>query len=297
MASPSTVHAHLATLERALAARGIRSTAIIMPPGEKTKSYQHLAELCDKLLAAGQQAVSMSRFRPNIVLGNAPGQQAVVAHQADLGIAFDGDGDRVIMVDHLGNVVDGDEILYVLARQRQLTGSLRGPVVGTVMSNFGLQQAFEKLGIPFERAAVGDRYVLERLRASNGVVGGETSGHTICLDRSRTGDGIVTALQVLEAMLMRKQTLAELVGDVSKLPQVLLNVPVTGKAKPLLDDPAVKAVAQGVEASLVGRGRLLLRASGTEPVVRVMVEATEHAVAVEAAERLAETVRAAAAAR
>lgn len=224
-------------------------------------------------------------------------QAAVLAHGADIGIALDGDGDRCLLVRADGVVVDGDEILYVLARQRQLTGSLRGPVVGTVMSNFGLEQAFEKLGIPFERAAVGDRYVLERLRASNGLVGGETSGHTICLDRSRTGDGIVTALQVLEAMLMRKQSLAQLVSDMSKLPQVLLNVPVTGKAKPLLDDAAVRTAAQAVEASLVGRGRLLLRASGTEPVVRVMVEATDHAVATEAAGRLAETVRAAAAAR
>jgi len=224
-------------------------------------------------------------------------QAAVLAHGADIGIALDGDGDRCLLVRADGVAVDGDEILYVLARQRQLTGSLRGPVVGTVMSNFGLEQAFEKLGILFERAAVGDRYVLERLRASNGLVGGETSGHTICLDRSRTGDGIVTALQVLEAMLMHKQSLAQLVGDMSKLPQVLLNVPVTGKAKPLLDDAAVRTAARAVEASLVGRGRLLLRASGTEPVIRVMVEAADHAVAIEAAERLAETVRAAAAAR
>ena len=222
-------------------------------------------------------------------------QAAVLAHGADIGIALDGDGDRCLLVRADGVTVDGDEILYVLARQRQLMDSLRGPVVGTVMSNWGLEQAFATLGISFERAAVGDRYVLERLRACNGLVGGETSGHTICLDRSRTGDGIVTALQVLEAMLMHGKTLAELVGGMSKLPQVLLNVPVTGKAKPLLDDPAVREMARSVETSLLGRGRLLLRASGTEPVVRVMVEATEQAVAVEAAERLAETVRVAAA--
>lgn len=224
-------------------------------------------------------------------------QAAVAMHGADVGIALDGDGDRCLLVRADGVAVDGDEILYVLARQRQLAGSLRGPVVGTVMSNFGLEQAFGKLGIAFERAAVGDRHVLERLRARDGLIGGETSGHTICLDRARTGDGIVTALQVLEAMLVRRQTLAQLVADMRKLPQVLINVPVTGKAGALLEHPSVKAVARDVEAGLAGRGRLLLRASGTEPVLRVMVEATERAVAVETAERLSVAVRAAAAAR
>ena len=164
------------------------------------------------------------------------------------------------------------------------------------MSNFGLEQALLRLEIPFERAAVGDRHVLERLRARHGVVGGETSGHTICLDRSRTGDGIITALQVLEALLVQGQTLAQMVGGMVKLPQVLLNVPVSGKAKPLLDDMTVQAAARAVEASLVGRGRLLLRASGTEPVVRVMVEATEEPVAAAAAKQMAEAVRMAAAA-
>ena len=223
-------------------------------------------------------------------------QAAVLAHGADMGIALDGDGDRCLLVRADGVAVDGDEILYVLARQRHLTGSLRGPVVGTVMSNFGLEQALLRLEIPFERASVGDRHVLERLRARHGVVGGETSGHTICLDRSRTGDGIITALQVLEALLVQGQTLAQIVGGMIKLPQVLLNVPVTGKAKPLLDDMTVQAAARAVEASLVGRGRLLLRASGTEPVVRVMVEATEEPVAAAAAKQMAEALRVAAAA-
>ncbi len=223
-------------------------------------------------------------------------QAAVLAHGADMGIALDGDGDRCLLVRADGVAVDGDEILYVLARQRHLTGTLRGPVVGTVMSNFGLEQALLRLEIPFERAAVGDRHVLERLRARHGVVGGETSGHTICLDRSRTGDGIITALQVLEALLAQGQTLAQMVGGMIKLPQVLLNVPVSGKAKPLLDDITVREAACAVEASLVGRGRLLLRASGTEPVVRVMVEAAEEPVAAAAAKQMAEALRVAAAA-
>lgn len=224
-------------------------------------------------------------------------QAAVLAQGADLGVALDGDGDRCLLVRADGTVVDGDEILFVLARERQRSGSLRGPVVGTVMSNFGLERAFAELDIPFERAAVGDRHVLERLRAGNGIVGGETSGHTICLDRARTGDGIITALQVLEAMASSGQTLAQLVSGMSKLPQVLLNVPVSGRARDVLDVVGVRVVAEAVEASLRGRGRLLLRASGTEPVVRVMVEAAEQVVAVEAAERVADSVRAAAAVR
>lgn len=220
---------------------------------------------------------------------------AVIHHRADIGIALDGDGDRCLMVRADGRPVDGDEILYVLARQRQLSGTLRGPVIGTVMSNFGLERALVEHGIAFERVAVGDRHVLERLRASAGVIGGETSGHTICLDCARTGDGIITALQVLEAMQIRGLSLAELVQGMVKLPQVLLNVPVTGKAKPLLEHPLVVAAAAEVEGWLAGRGRLLLRASGTEPVLRVMVEANKLEDANEAAERLAKVVREAAA--
>ncbi|WP_428385062.1 phosphoglucosamine mutase [Nevskia ramosa] len=221
---------------------------------------------------------------------------AVAHHRADIGIALDGDGDRCLMVRADGRSVDGDEILYVLARQRQLSGSLRGPVIGTVMSNYGLERAFAGHGIAFERAAVGDRYVLERLRATGGIIGGETSGHTICLDRARTGDGIITALQVLEAMQIQGLSLAELVQGMAKLPQVLLNVPVTGKAKPLLEHALVLAAATEVEKWLAGRGRLLLRASGTEPVLRVMVEANDPDDANKAAERLATAVRQAAAA-
>ncbi len=217
-------------------------------------------------------------------------QAAVIHHRADIGIALDGDGDRCLLVRADGQAVDGDEILYVLARQRQLSGSLQGPVVGTVMSNYGLQRAFADHGIAFERAAVGDRHVLEKLRASGGLIGGETSGHTICLDRARTGDGIVTALQVLEAMQNRGLSLAELVGGMVKLPQVLLNVPVSGKAKPLLEHALVRDAASEVEQWLAGRGRLLLRASGTEPVLRVMVEANVLIDAQNAADRLAAAV-------
>lgn len=220
---------------------------------------------------------------------------AVVEAKADLGIALDGDGDRCLLVTRDGCTVDGDEILFVIARQRLRTGTLRGPVVGTVMSNYGLEQAFGTLGVPFERAAVGDRHVLERLREADGIIGGETSGHTICLDRARTGDGIVTALQVIEAMQAEGRSLAELVTGMSKLPQVLLNVPVQGKAKPILDQPVVRAAAQAVEAELQGRGRILLRASGTEPLIRVMVEAQDEAETRAAAERLAVAVKQAAA--
>ncbi|GAC1625567.1 MAG: phosphoglucosamine mutase [Nevskia sp.] len=221
---------------------------------------------------------------------------SVRAQGADLGIALDGDGDRCLMVTADGVAVDGDEILYVVARQRLETGTLRGPVVGTVMSNLGLEQALTALGIGFERAAVGDRHVLERLRASGGIIGGETSGHTICLDRARTGDGIITALQVLEAMQRSSLPLSALIGDMRKLPQILLNVPVTGKAKPVLESPAMVAALRAVEQELQGRGRVLLRASGTEPVIRVMVEAEELGETQAAAERLATAVRESAAA-
>ncbi|MDR3414771.1 MAG: phosphoglucosamine mutase [Nevskia sp.] len=221
---------------------------------------------------------------------------AVREHGADLGVALDGDADRCMMVTADGQEVDGDEILFVIARQRLKAGALRGPVVGTVMSNLGLERAFAALGVPFERAAVGDRYVLERLRASGGLIGGETSGHTLCLDRTSTGDGIITSLQVLEAMRTEQATLAQLVSGMSKYPQVLINVPVQGHAKRVLELPPVTAALQECESGLHGRGRVLLRASGTEPLIRVMVEAQDGAETQQAAERLAQAVRIAAAA-
>lgn len=221
-------------------------------------------------------------------------QAAVREHGADLGIALDGDGDRCLLVDRDGREVDGDEVLFLLARERHRLKTLRGPVVGTLMSNLGLENALRALGIDFLRAKVGDRYVLELLKAHGGIVGGETSGHTLCLDRFNTGDGIVTALQVLEVLAESGKTLAELVAGMHKYPQVLINVPVTGKAAPVLEAEAVKAAVRAAEAELGRRGRVLLRASGTEPLVRVMVEAETAPLAQGSADAIAERVREAA---
>ena len=195
----------------------------------------------------------------------------VVEIGADAGIAFDGDGDRVIMVDANGDIVDGDEMLYVIAKTGLPKGRLSGGVVGTVMSNFGLERALETCGIPFERAAVGDRYVLELMRARGWQLGGEASGHLVCLALTTTGDGIVSALQVLVAMVESGRSLAELRNGMQKLPQAMVNVRIDNPggiaANPLVDD-----AIRGIEARLNGRGRVVIRPSGTEPVVRVMVE-------------------------
>lgn len=218
--------------------------------------------------------------------------KAVRDEGADAGIALDGDGDRCIMADATGAVVDGDQLLYVIARARQAEGALRGPVVGTLMSNLGLELALGRLGITFERAAVGDRYVFERLQAVDGLLGGESSGHILCLDRTSTGDGIVSALQVLAAMVTGQSTLRELVADVEKCPQVLVNVPVAnGAAQGLLNDDTVTAAVADIEREFGGGGRVLLRPSGTEPLIRVMVEGLDEAAVREAAHRLADSVR------
>jgi phosphoglucosamine mutase len=211
-----------------------------------------------------------------------------------VGIALDGDGDRLVMVDHLGRLVDGDQLLYVLARARQDEGTLRGPVVGTLMSNFGLEKALGGLGIPFRRANVGDRYVLALLREEGGMLGGETSGHLLCLDRTTTGDGLVSALQVLAVMKHTGRSLAQLVAGMEKYPQVMINVR-TAKRVDLKADAGVQRVQAEVEARLAGAGRVVLRASGTEPVIRVMVEASDADTARAEAEALAVAVRAAAA--
>ncbi|MBI2382811.1 MAG: phosphoglucosamine mutase [Gammaproteobacteria bacterium] len=221
-------------------------------------------------------------------------RKAVAAHKADLGVALDGDADRCLMVAADGREVDGDEILYVIARQRLRAGTLRGPVVGTVMSNLGLEQALRKDGVAFERAKVGDRYVMEMLKAKGGILGGETSGHTICLDRTTTGDGTVTALQVLAAMLEEGRGLAELTAALHKCPQVLINVRVGRSAKSVLEDAGVRAAEAAAHRRLGARGRVLLRASGTEPLIRVMVEADDAALAQAAAEEIAGAVRGAA---
>ena len=219
-------------------------------------------------------------------------QLTVPGVRAHLGVALDGDGDRVVLVDHLGRLVDGDQLLYIIARARQEAGALTGPVVGTVMSNLGLEVALRERGIEFRRAAVGDRYVLSLLRESGGLLGGETSGHILCLDQTTTGDGLVSALQVLAVMRTSGRSLAELAAPMRKFPQVLLNVRVAERFDPSTV-PAVCAAVQRVEARLGATGRVVLRASGTEPVIRVMVEGREEEKAKAAAAELAEVVRSA----
>jgi phosphoglucosamine mutase len=198
-------------------------------------------------------------------------QLTVPGVRAQVGLALDGDGDRVVMVDELGRCVDGDQLLYILSTARHAAGELKGPVVGTVMSNLGLEHALAKRGIEFRRAQVGDRYVLAMLNEAGGTLGGETSGHILCLDKTTTGDGLVSALQVLAVMKSTGAGLAELSAPMSKYPQVLLNVRVATRFDPMTE-PSVVAVADAVERQFNGRGRIVLRASGTEPVIRVMVE-------------------------
>lgn len=213
---------------------------------------------------------------------------------ADLGIAFDGDGDRVMFIDGDGVVRDGDDLLYVLARDWKQTGRLAGPVVGTLMTNYGLERALEREGIAFVRARVGDRYVHQQLVAHGGVLGGEASGHMLCLDRSGTGDGIVSALQVLEVLRRRGISLREAVQGLERVPQKTVNVRyAVGAAKPA-DAPSVQAALVAAQSAVSGRGRAFLRPSGTEPVVRVTVEADDATLMQNTLDALAEAVRAAA---
>jgi phosphoglucosamine mutase len=219
----------------------------------------------------------------------------VAGVRADAGIALDGDGDRVVMVDHRGQSVDGDQLLYLLARARLASGELRGPVVGTVMSNLGLELALAELGVPFLRAPVGDRHVLQLLRTHNGMLGGETSGHLLCLEKTTTGDGLIAALQVLAVMKSTGRTLAELASGMRHFPQKLVNVRVSRPFDAAADAGVAAAVA-AVEKSLGARGRVVLRASGTEPVIRVMVEGEDEQTVARHAAALAQAVTAAAAA-
>ncbi len=221
-------------------------------------------------------------------------QLTVPGVRAQVGVALDGDGDRVVMVDELGRCVDGDQLLYILAVARQEEGTLDGPVVGTVMSNLGLERAFAERGIEFLRAPVGDRYVLGLLNEAGGTLGGETSGHILCLDKTTTGDGLVSALQVLAVMKRRGTSLAELAAGMPKYPQTLLNVRVARRFDPQTS-PAVVEAAGAVERRFEGRGRIVLRASGTEPVIRVMVEGYDAALVKRGAREIAAVVEAVAA--
>ncbi|HOB61994.1 MAG TPA: phosphoglucosamine mutase [Candidatus Competibacteraceae bacterium] len=216
-------------------------------------------------------------------------RERVQAEGADLGIALDGDGDRVIMIDHKGEILDGDELLFIIARDRLRAGSRFNAVVGTLMTNLGLEVALRALGLDLHRVKVGDRYVMERLLAENLILGGENSGHIICLDRTTTGDGIISALQVLAAMLRSGKNLHDLKAGMTKYPQVLVNVTVTGEVD--LQRTAIVEAVRAVEDQLGDRGRVLLRPSGTEPVVRVMVEGADAATVERHAHDLAAVVR------
>ena len=218
-------------------------------------------------------------------------RKAVVEFKAQIGIALDGDGDRLIMADAEGKLYDGDQLLYIIAKHRQGLGKMQGGVVGTLMTNLAFEHAMAKLGIPFARAKVGDRYVMEVLQEKKWQLGGENSGHIICLDKHSTGDGIVSALQVLCALRTKQQTLAQAAAELHMYPQVLINVKVTGKAAELLEQPLVKSEVAKVERILEGKGRVLLRPSGTEPLLRVMVEGEDGVLVKQCAERIAEAVR------
>lgn len=217
-------------------------------------------------------------------------QKRVLEEGADVGLAFDGDGDRIIMVDHQGLKVDGDQILYIIAREALRQGQLRGGAVGTLMSNMGLEIALKQLGIPFVRAKVGDRYVLEKLQEKGWRLGAENSGHIILLDKTTTGDGIVAGLQVLSAMVRNHMSLHDLCSGMKLLPQILVNVRFVGSHDPL-QTPEVQKVAKAVEEELAGKGRVLLRKSGTEPLIRVMVEGENEEQVTAMANRIADAVK------
>ncbi len=222
-------------------------------------------------------------------LGNL--QKAVKTYRANIGVALDGDGDRLMMVDEKGEVIDGDEILAIIAKHRLDRDGLKADVVGTLMSNLGLEKAIKKMKLGFHRADVGDRYVMEQLRACSGVIGGEGSGHIIIRDRIETGDGTIAALQVMHALIDSDKPLHELKKIMSKYPQILINVPI--KEKINLDESAeIQQAVKDVETTLGSRGRVLLRASGTEPLIRVMVEGEDLEETTALAEQIADAVRA-----
>ncbi len=219
-------------------------------------------------------------------------QEHVVRSGSDLGIALDGDGDRVVFADEDGELVDGDELLYIIASARKAAGTFTGGVVGTVMTNFGLELAFAELGIPFIRTAVGDRHIHRALIENGWTLGGEASGHLLSLDRTSTGDGIVSALQVLEVMVKSGKSLKELRQGMQKFPQTMINVPVSESGRQLFRDSAViNNAVRDVEAELNGKGRVILRPSGTEPLIRVTLEGADPDQVERLANQLADTVR------
>ncbi len=248
------------------------------------------------LMELGAEVVSMGNEPDGLNINLACGatdterlQTIVKAHKADLGIALDGDGDRLIMVDRNGKQVDGDEILYVIAQDRKQQGHLTGGVIGTSMSNLGLEHALAELNIDFKRANVGDRYVLEMLHQNGWQLGGESSGHIICLDQTTTGDGIISALQVLSAMVNSEKDLHELLEGMAKYPQHMINVRLKERFNPDESEKVQVAVKQA-ETELQDTGRVLLRPSGTEPVIRVMVEGQDNTQVLFLAEKLADVV-------
>lgn len=219
-------------------------------------------------------------------------QAMVQARKADVGIALDGDGDRVVMADHEGNLVDGDQLLHIIASARQEQGNLTGGVVGTVMTNFGLELALRERNIEFVRTAVGDRHIHRELRQRGWKLGGEASGHILCLDRTSTGDGIISALQVLEIMLRTGKTLAGLCQGFEKFPQTMINVPVAaGAAQRMQASVRIQQAVRDIEASLNGKGRVILRPSGTEPLIRVTLEGADAGLVASLAQQLAATVQ------
>ncbi|MEO8671214.1 MAG: phosphoglucosamine mutase [Tahibacter sp.] len=259
-------------------------------------TYQVAPKLFEELgadvLAIGNQPDGLNINRDCGSTHLATLQRAVVAEGAVLGVAFDGDGDRLQLVDGAGRAVDGDDILHILATAWRASHRLRGPVVGTLMTNYGLEQALGSAGIGFIRAKVGDRHVMQQLRLHDGVLGGETSGHILCLDRASTGDGIISALQVIEVVVRSGRTLAELCTGWRRLPQKTVNVRVPNGAQ-VIERAAVVAERRLIEQELAGRGRLVLRASGTEPLVRVTIEAADEALVDALAARLAHAVESA----
>jgi phosphoglucosamine mutase len=252
-----------------------------------------LQELGAKVHVIGNEPDGMNINRECGSTRPAAMQAEVVRRGADLGIALDGDGDRVVMADHEGELVDGDELLYVIARARQAEGRLQGGVVGTVMTNFGLERALAELGIPFLRTPVGDRYIHRALIEQGWTLGGEASGHLLSLDRTSTGDGIVSALQVLEVVVRSGKRLRELREGMEKYPQTMINVPVSADARERLSgSQRISEAVRRVESELDGRGRVILRPSGTEPLIRVTLEGADSAQVELLARQLAETVRA-----